>query len=119
MRTTLGCLLALLLGCGLSADDKDPAPIDAKRLVGKWRPKGRAAVIEFTKDGKLTITEDGQDSTFEWAYKLDGTKLTLTTAVNGAKEILTFTVLNLTDTELVTRNDLGQERTRVRVKDKK
>jgi uncharacterized protein (TIGR03066 family) len=122
MRTLICCTLAALLAtcCGLSADDKEEK-IDAKKLVGKWRPKEKKeGVIEFTKDGKVLITADdgGKTLTREGTYKLDGNKLALTLKQGDKERTMTRTVSKLTDTELVSADEKGKEDTLVRVKEK-
>jgi hypothetical protein len=52
-----GTLAVLLVVSSLSADDKKPDPIDAKKLVGKWEAKGlgdgESIVVEFKSGGKV------------------------------------------------------------------
>src|SRR5688572_30203347 len=124
MRSLLGCVLGLLLCSGLVADDKKDA-IDAKKLVGKWepkeKPKGVSVVVEFTKDGKMTVNSTADDGTKlvdESTYKVEGNKLIMTVKVKDKEETRTTTITRLTDTELVGKDDKGQERTLVRVRDK-
>jgi hypothetical protein len=60
----VGCLVAVT-GCGSSTKDK---------IVGQWTgPNGSA--IQFTHDGKATLTGAGQ--TVELSYTVDGNKVTL------------------------------------------
>lgn len=121
MRTLLGC--ALVLGLGLSAagrpDDKD----DAKKLVGKWEPKeakeGFKSVLEFTADGKVTISGTRKDKDFkvEGTYKLDGKKLTWTVKPEGKEERKEeLTVTKLADDELGFEDSKGNKRDYKRVK---
>jgi uncharacterized protein (TIGR03066 family) len=119
MITRLGCTaaLAILLAVGAGADDK----IDAKKLVGKWEPKSEEKkeskmVIEFVKDGKLTVTAD-KDFKIDGKWKLDGNKLTLEMKV-GENEIKdTVTITKLTDDELIGESDSKkQKQTFLRVK---
>jgi uncharacterized protein (TIGR03066 family) len=121
MRAMLGCAVALVLCFGASAEDKKDA-IDAKKLVGKWEPKekGAAGVVEFTKDGKVTITAnvDGKESKFEGTYKIDGNKLSATVKAGDKEQTQTRTITKLTDTELVTTDDKGKERQYARIKGK-
>jgi uncharacterized protein (TIGR03066 family) len=124
MRLILGCALVLLcLGTGRAGEDKKDEKIDAKKLVGKWSPKeqkkGESVVVEFGKDGKLTMTYtgDGKESKREGMYKLDGDKLSVTFKKDDKDVAHTLTVTKLTDTELVTKDD-GKDAAFVRVKDK-
>jgi len=125
MRTLLGCTLTLAVCFGVSADDKKEEKIDAKMLVGKWEPKekkeGEPKAIEFTKDGKAIFIYSVKDKevTNGAGYTLDGDKLTLTVKIADKELKIEATVLKLTDTELTTKNDKGEERTLARVKDKK
>jgi uncharacterized protein (TIGR03066 family) len=96
MRTILGCTLGLLLCSGLTADDKKDEKIDAKKLLGKWRPKGlgkdKSVVLEFTKDGKMVLTGDkGKEDQDEGSYTLAGNKLMVEMVVGGKNEKQTLT----------------------------
>jgi uncharacterized protein (TIGR03066 family) len=118
MRAVLGCVLALIVCAGASADDK----IDAKRLVGKWSPKKErdAMVVEFKGDGTMTVVTviNDKPNTMEGRYKLDGRKLVLIVR-SGEREVeRTRTVFDLTDTELITTDENGKKEFAVRVKDK-
>jgi uncharacterized protein (TIGR03066 family) len=125
MRTLLGCTLGLLLCSGLVALDKKADPIDAKKLVGKWKlkndDKDGSLTLDFAKDGKLTITikfKDKEDKS-TGSYKVEGNTLTITEKVGGKDESEKSTILKLTDTEMVTRREKAKEDdTFVRVKDK-
>ncbi|MBN9117639.1 MAG: TIGR03066 family protein [Planctomycetes bacterium] len=126
MRAILGCALMILGICScLCADDKKSEPIDAKKLVGKWEPKEKpkdaSVTIEFTKDGKVTVAvvADDKGSKFEGTYKVDGNKLTVAMKTSGKEDTQTRTVIKLTDTELVTKDEKGKEREFTRVGDKK
>ncbi len=126
MRTLIGIGLIFALTCGATAaDDK----IDGAKLVGKWEPKepkkGEEFVMEFAKDGKLSVTGalDGKVQTFEGTYKLDGIKLTFELKVKGAdgkvediKE--TVTVTKLTDDEMEGKDKDGKIEYLKRVKPK-
>ena len=125
MRAVLGCTLTLAVCCGLSAEDKKDEKIDAKKLVGKWQPKetpkGVSVVVEFTKDGKMTVNstaDDGTKFTDESTYRVEGNKLIMTMKVKDKEETRTTTITRLTDTELVGKDEKGQERTLVRHKEK-
>jgi uncharacterized protein (TIGR03066 family) len=125
MRGVLGWALTLVCCCGLLAEDKKDATIDAKKLVGKWEPKdrkeGRSAVMEFAKDGKVTATvsPDGKEMIYNGTYKVDGNKLTMTLKLSGNEVTQTHTVTKLTGTELRLKADTGEEETLVRVEAKK
>ena len=101
-----------LLSTGARADEKDYP----KLIVGKWEvtaaeegvPKG--AIIEFTKDGKLKMTgkKDDMEISREGTYKLDGSKLTVTTEGEGAKTT-TITITKLTDSEMTIESEEGKK----------
>ena len=108
MKGILAAVAAVVVVVGgVRADDK----IDEKKLVGKWEltksddenaPKG--AVIEFTKDNKLTVTIEfnGKELKLNGTYKVDGNKLTVKlTSPDGKEEEDTDTVKSLTDEKLV------------------
>jgi uncharacterized protein (TIGR03066 family) len=102
---------------GIRADEKDKEKdkdkkVDAAKLVGKWEltkseaenaPKG--AIVEFTKDNKLTITVDVGDKKVELtgSYKVDGDKLTVKIKPpdGGKEEEDTDTIKSLTDEKVV------------------
>ena len=123
MRAILSLSMGLLLCSDLSAEDKkDGEKIDAQKLVGKWSPKEEAVfTVELTKDGKATLvatTADGKVVEAKGTYKVDGNKLTTTVKMNDEERTRTFTISKLTDTEMVTADEKGKERTLVRLKDK-
>ncbi len=114
MRMLLGCAMIAVLVGGVSANEEK---IDTKKLIGKWEPKednkGKV-VIEFMKDGKITITI-GDGNKLEGTYKVDGNKLTVLIKVDEKKPI---TITKLTDTEMETKDDAGKVETFLRIKDK-
>ena len=134
MRTLIGMGAVLVLACGIAAaDDKKDEKvekIDGAKLVGKWEPKdpkkGEEFVMEFLKDGKLSVTGtlDNKLQTFEGTYKLDGAKLSFDLKVKGAdgkveeiKEVVTLT--KLTDDEMEGKDKEGKVEALKRVKPKK
>ena len=128
MRAILGCGLALLMAAAASAaaqDKKDDKKFDEKKLLGKWEPKDLPptikVVVEFAKDGKLTMAIDlaGKAEKAEGTYKLEGDKLSVVLKEDGKERKETMTVLKLDDTTLTTKDDKGKEETLVRVKEKK
>lgn len=116
MRTLLGFAVILALACGATAADEK---IDGAKLVGKWEPvqpkKGEVMVMEFTKDGKITITGE-KDLKIEGTYKLDGNKLALNVKFMDVeiKEVVTLT--KLTDTEMEGKDKEGKAESFKKVK---
>ncbi|MBN9122563.1 MAG: TIGR03066 family protein [Planctomycetes bacterium] len=123
MRAILGCALAVTLVVCAGAAAKDEK-IDAKKLVGKWEPKekkeGASFVIEFTKDGKVTISVNAKEkeAKFEGTYKVDGNKVTTAIKFGEKEQKETHTIIKLTDTELVSKDEKGKEETLLRIKSK-
>jgi uncharacterized protein (TIGR03066 family) len=66
---------------------------DTAKLIGKWEvtksggetPMG--AIVEFAKDGKLTVTVklDDKEMKLDGTYKLDGKKLKVSLTLNDQK----------------------------------
>ncbi len=110
MRTLFGCTAMLVCFLTASAGWADEK-IDVKKLVGKWEPsdakKDVKVVLEFTKDGKLSVTADaaGEQVIVSGSWKLDGNKLTLEMK-SGENEIKdTVTIKKLTDNVLEAESD--------------
>lgn len=116
MRTLLGFAVILALTCSATAAQNK---IDGAKLVGKWEPvtpkKGEVMVMEFTKDGKITITGE-KDLKIEGTYKLDGDKLALNVKFMDVeiKEVVTLT--KLTDTEMEGKDKEGKAESFKKVK---
>lgn len=103
MRTVWGMGLVLVFACGVAMGDD--TKIDAKKLIGKWEPKekkGEQMVMEFTKDGKLTVTGDlgGKELKIEGTYTLEGNKLSFKLKFMDVPIEETVTITKLTDDEL-------------------
>ena len=110
MKSFVAAFAAVVVFVGfVSAEDKK---VDAAKLVGKWEltksesgnaPKG--AIVEFTKDNKLSITIDvgGKKVELTGTYKVDGNKLTVTikNPDGGKDESDTDTIKSLTDEKIV------------------
>ena len=89
MRLTAACLLgtALVTLPALSAPiPKQEKKTNAEKLVGKWElvkggtetPKDVKFVVEFAKDGVMTLhiePKDGEKMTLKGKYKVDGRRL--------------------------------------------
>lgn len=120
MRALLVCGL-VALAAGLTAADDGLAA----RLVGKWELKQVNAksrvVIEFVKDGKMamTVEDGGKSKTAEGVYKLEGDRLTIAMKTGAKDDTQRLTVKKLTDAELVTVDEKGEEETLTRVIPKK
>src|SRR6185312_5753164 len=103
-----GVFLCLLGGLG-RGDDK---PDYAKLLVGKWevtksdpRTVPQGAVIEFKKDGKVTVTAKIEDKemSFEGTYKLEGNTFTLVMKVGEMEHSNTITIVKISAKEMSTK----------------
>jgi uncharacterized protein (TIGR03066 family) len=102
----LGLMAAFVSAATVRADD-------SPKLVGKWEvtksggttPVG--AVVEFTKDGKLTADAnvDGKDFKITGTYKLDGKKLKLNLVINEQKVDHEFTIAFKNDEEMTMEDD--------------
>ncbi len=130
MKALPWCALTVLLAacCPLPADDRKPEPVDAKKLVGRWRVKDEKGESLFnfelglTRDGRATLALTAGAETRpqeEGTYTLDGNKLVVTwkKPAGGGQKVV-FAVVRLTDTEMVHAVDKGREVTLVRVKDR-
>jgi uncharacterized protein (TIGR03066 family) len=117
-------LVHLIIGLMLfSPTSLQDSKIDGKLFVGKWeaekKPDGvDKIVVEFTKDEKvhLTIDAQGQTNKIEGTYKLKGDKLTVKIKVNDQEQEQERTIVKLTENELVTKGDDGEERKYKKVK---
>lgn len=123
MRTLLGVGMVLALAFGTTATAADEK-FDSKKLVGKWEPakpkKGEAMVMEFTKDGKLTVTGEmnGKEVKIEGTYKLDGDKLSFALKFMDIEIKETVTLTKLTDEEMAGKDKDGKEESFKKVKPK-
>jgi uncharacterized protein (TIGR03066 family) len=109
MRTLLAAVgLLVMFSAAIAADDK----IDPAKLVGKWEPKQAQKdfklVMEFTKDGKLTVTTD--DFKVDGTYKLDGNRLQIVLKAGENEVKDTVTIHKLTDDELVGESQTKKEK---------
>jgi uncharacterized protein (TIGR03066 family) len=114
------CLGLVLVGCGggnksksntggtvknTSTKDTGTQASNAEKIIGKWEvvksedtPPG--AIIEFTKDGKMTMTATvkGKARTIEGTYKVKGDTI-ISGPKGGPEETATIETLN--DTTLI------------------
>jgi uncharacterized protein (TIGR03066 family) len=135
MRLTVACLLgtALVALPALSAPiPKQEKKTNAEKLVGKWElvkggtetPKDMKFVVEFAKDGVMTLhiePKDGEKMTFKGKYKVDGEKIDYEMEQpGGEKKQEILTIKKLTDDELITVDpaDIKEEFKRVKEKEK-
>lgn len=90
------------------------APVDAKKLVGRWEAKGdpekRTIVFEFAEDGGLVvrITRRGEESKAAGKYRIEKEKLTLTLKIAGVEDERVVTVTRFTDEQLVGTGEKGR-----------
>ncbi|HSQ57795.1 MAG TPA: TIGR03066 family protein [Gemmata sp.] len=119
MRTILGCAAILALACGASFAGQ--TKVDAKKLVGKWAPapekdkkeKPLPMVIEFTADGKVSMTvgAPGAEHRVDGTYSLAADKLSVQLKVREMDVKETLTIKKLTDDELTTEDSKGKAET--------
>src|SRR5262245_60916509 len=98
--------LTALIGAQDKKADKEEADVK-KKIVGRWEAtKGKGlpagAIVEFKKDGKLTVTAKQKDEevTIEGTYKVKEKTLTLTTKRNDKERTQTIKVTKISDKEL-------------------
>jgi hypothetical protein len=58
------------------------------QLIGKWKEKGGTEVLEFFKDGRVSITDKGQSLAGSWTVLDDG-RVKLEVSFLGTAQILT------------------------------
>lgn len=115
----VGCFTLVAVTAAAVADDKG---VDKDKIVGKWKlvkeegkPPRENIVIEFTKDGKLKVTDMGrpglakggkkvaaQAHTMEGTFKVEKDKLNIVLKQGGKEEKGSMTIKTLTDKKLVT-----------------
>jgi len=107
-------VLVVLLGTAARAQDK----VDyAKLIVGNWEvskadentvPVG--SVVEFTKDGKMTVTakEGGTEMKLEGTYKVDKDTFTFTLKAGDQDFSQTITITKLSEKEMATKDKDGK-----------
>ncbi len=129
MRLMLMCaVMAPLVLAEMSRSQDKPIEIDAKKLIGQWKPsaknKGKVLlnmVVEFKTGEKMnaTFNINGQVTEVAGTYKVDGNKLTMKFKAGDREMDDVSTILKLTDDELATRDKNGKEEYFERMKAKK
>ena len=119
----LGVCMAAFAGAAAVQDD------NAKKIVGAWEVTKQTGdlpvgtVVEFTKDGKMTVVvkEGGQDLKLEGTYKVEKEKLNVTLKVGDEKheEMLTIKKLNDDTLEVEDKDKKTETFTKQKKKDKK
>jgi uncharacterized protein (TIGR03066 family) len=110
---------ALWLGLvGLAvAEDKDTKDDSiADKLIGRWEAvKGTGlpagAIVEFRKDGKMTMTvkdKEGKEQKMEATYKVKGKSFDITMKRNDETRTMTIKVTRITDKEMETEGSKGE-----------
>ena len=119
MKGILAALAVAFVFAGAATAEEKDKKIDAGKFVGKWEltksgdegaPKG--AIVEFTKDNKVSITLDfnGKEFKMEGTYKVDGDKITVKLKTpDGKDEEDTDTIKSLTDDMIVLVDKKGKE----------
>lgn len=123
MKTTMLCVLAgMLIGLAgsslIGAADKEGAS-NAEKLLGKWsivkvngkeaEKKGSEVIVEFLKDGKMTMTMSagGKDEKEEGTYKVEGDKIIA--QQKGKEKKDTMLIKKLTADALVVYDETDKE----------
>ena len=132
----VACLMLGLSACSGSSEKKEDGekkgtvdggkkgepdrgiPINPDKLIGTWEmtkseavPPGTKATVEFTRDGKITMTATLQGKTVSdgGTYTLNGDKLTFTRkGPRGQEKTETDTIKTLDDTKLVIVDPAGK-----------
>jgi uncharacterized protein (TIGR03066 family) len=119
MRAAIVSLVVIgFAGFACAADEK----IDAKKLIGKWTPakeeKGLKMVLDIQEKGKfeMTVTFGEKSEKVPGTYALEGNKLTVEMSFMGKTKKETMTITKLTDAELVTKDEKGNEEAMKKVK---
>ncbi|MFL5340799.1 MAG: DUF5640 domain-containing protein [Gemmataceae bacterium] len=108
VATLLG-LVGFLAADDNKKDDKPKQEDGAAKLVGKWevtKTDGNIpekAVVEFTKDGKFSLTIEGQTRT-EGKYRVEKDKLITEVEANGQKSEDTDVIKKVTADTLELEN---------------
>jgi len=96
------------------ADDK----VDyAKLIVGKWEvsksdpgtvPTGSR--VEFTKDGKMTVSAkmEDKDLKIEGTYKVEKNTFTMSLKIGEEEKMQTITIVKITEKEMSTKDKDGK-----------
>jgi uncharacterized protein (TIGR03066 family) len=125
-------LVVLGMACMVNAekvkkDDKEPA-IKKGDLVGTWKAvkglgEGETLTVTITDDGKTSMVhkKDGKEQKVSATYKLTGKKIAVTRKVDGEDKTSTYTIVSLSATKMVTKDEKGKEMTfekaKVKVRD--
>jgi uncharacterized protein (TIGR03066 family) len=122
MRAVLYWAVLVALSDKAGAEDKGPAPIDGKLVVGRWKYKGAdddALVFEFTKAGMLVARDaDSTVVSVPTSYTVAGRTVALTRKGGDQEKTEILRISALTATEMVFSVGPGREKTFVRIKDK-
>jgi uncharacterized protein (TIGR03066 family) len=109
-----GCAMVAVIGCG-SSTTPGGAASNKDKIVGTWEfvkssekdaPPAGAMSVEFTKDGKMTMSMKmpGMDKpiTAEGTYEVDGDTLKTKGGPGGKDKTESVKIAKLTDKELIT-----------------
>lgn len=111
----VGCVF---LAVALTASAGD---VDGKKIVGKWTMKKgeETGTIEFTKDGKLTVShsKDGKEFKMNGTYEISKNKITVHFDKGGKKDTKMGTIETLTADTLVINPEEGEKMSFKKAKD--
>ncbi len=77
--------LDLTLGDGIPAEFKTMIESGKKEAMSEATNETEGMLIEFTKDGKIVLSKDGEEAPFTLNYVVEGDKLSIKGEVEGEK----------------------------------
>ena len=115
---TLAMVVVVTLSGAVSAEKKGPA--NKEKIVGTWRlvktttsdTKAVGSTIEYTKDGKFSVTDKDGNAGLGGTYEVDGEKLKMKMRDElgkGSEKEHTVTIKTITDKEMVQEKKMGDK----------
>jgi hypothetical protein len=92
LRSAYGLLILVFVISGLTLVGCSSTE---SRLVGKWKEKGGTEVLEFFKDGRVSITDKGESITGSWTALDDG-RIRIEVSVLGTTYVMMGTIKGAT-----------------------
>ena len=128
MRTLLMVLSAGFLSASAFAADpvpKDATKDQAEKVVGKWRitksggSEVNGTTVEFTKDGKMTISMNEGQNEFKGTYKVTKEGIDYTVMIGEEKKTEILKIKKLEEKNMTTEDPEGQVEEFERIVEKK